>query len=145
VAFEEKPNPIGRVFLHALMLWAGVGCLVWMILLLVFGSSATKTAAPGEILPDVRRAHELFAQRCVPCHGSTGHGDGPASANLNPKPRQFANATWQASISDDQIESTIRLGGAAMGKSSLMPPNPDLERDPALLAGLRVVVREFRR
>ena len=125
------------------MLWGAVGCLTWVILVLALGDRAPHTYAPGEAPPDTKRAREFFAQRCVPCHGSTGHGDGPASATLNPKPRQFANVGWQHSVTDDQIEATIRLGGAAMGKSAVMPANPDLDNDPTLLAGLRVVVREF--
>lgn len=28
----------------------------------------------------------IYAQNCVVCHGSTGHGDGPGAAALNPKP-----------------------------------------------------------
>ena len=93
--------------------------------------------------PDVAKGKEIFAQRCVPCHGATGHGDGPASASLNPKPRVFADPAWQSQVTDEYIEKIVKLGGAAVGKSPAMPSNPDLN-DPTVVAGLRTVVRGFK-
>lgn len=106
-------------------------------------TGATPAAAPTATTPDVAKGKEIFAQRCVPCHGSTGHGDGPASASLDPKPRKFADADWQNQVTDEYIEKIIKMGGAAVGKSAAMPSNPDLT-DPAVVAGLRTVVRDFR-
>lgn len=97
----------------------------------------------GAVTPDVAKGKEIFSQRCVPCHGSTGHGDGPASASLNPKPRKFADGQWQNQVTDDYIEKIIKMGGAAVGKSPAMPSNPDLN-DPAVVAGIRTVVRSFK-
>ncbi len=105
-------------------------------------SGATQAAATPAA-PDVDKGKEIFAQRCVPCHGSTGHGDGPASASLDPKPRQFADPAWQTQVTDEYIEKIIKMGGAAVGKSAAMPANPDLN-DPAAVAGLRTVVRGFK-
>jgi mono/diheme cytochrome c family protein len=99
--------------------------------------------AHGASTPDVAKGKEIFAQRCVPCHGATGHGDGPASASLNPKPRVFADPTWQSQVTDEYIEKIVKLGGAAVGKSPAMPSNPDLN-DPNVVAGLRTVVRGFK-
>ena len=99
-------------------------------------ASTTPTAAAA---PDVAKGKEIFAQRCVACHGATGHGDGPASASLDPKPRKFADPEWQKQVTDDYIEKIVKLGGAAVGKSAAMPSNPDLN-DPAVVAGLRTVV-----
>ena len=39
----------------------------------------------------VARGKELFARDCVPCHGELGRGDGPATATMNPRPRNFAS------------------------------------------------------
>jgi len=97
---------------------------------------------PAASADPATRAKDIFAQRCVPCHGSTGQGDGPASASLNPKPRKYADKAWQASVTDEYIEKIIKLGGAAVGKSPAMPNNPDLN-DPAVVAGLRDIVRSF--
>ena len=41
------------------------------------------------------KAREIFSTRCTPCHGATGAGDGPASASLQPRPRNFHDADWQ--------------------------------------------------
>jgi mono/diheme cytochrome c family protein len=34
----------------------------------------------------LRSGAALYAQDCAVCHGTTGHGDGPEAASLNPKP-----------------------------------------------------------
>ncbi len=81
--------------------------------------------------------------RCVPCHGDTGQGNGAASAALNPKPRNYTDAAWQKSVTDEQIKKTILYGGAAVGKSPAMPASPDLESQPASLDGLVKIVRAF--
>lgn len=89
----------------------------------------------------VAKAKEVFTQRCVPCHGANGNGDGPASAQLNPKPRNYTDATWQASVDDSYIEKIIKLGGAGVGKSPAMPNNPDLS--PGVITALKDIVRGF--
>ena len=86
------------------------------------------------------KAQELFATRCTPCHGPQGKGDGPASSGLTPKPRNFGDPAWQASVDDAYIEKIIKYGGTAVGKSPAMPGNPDLT-DPAVVAALRAMVR----
>lgn len=86
---------------------------------------------------------EVFATRCATCHGNSGHGDGPASAALNPKPRNYTDAAWQKSVTDDQIRKTILYGGAAVGKSPIMPASPDLESKPEVLDDLVKLVRSF--
>lgn len=106
-------------------------------------SSSPPTTATGGGDPAATAA-TLFAQRCVPCHGSTGQGDGPASASLNPKPRKYADSTWQASVDDAYIEKIIKFGGAAVGKSPAMPNNPDLN-DPAVISALKDIVRAFKK
>lgn len=72
------------------------------------------------------RAPILYGSRCATCHGDSGRGDGPAGQALEPRPRDFASAEWQKSISDEQIARTIREGGAAMGLNRAMPAQPDL-------------------
>jgi cytochrome c553 len=67
--------------------------------------------------------------RCTSCHGESGRGDGPAAAGLVPRPRSFADAAWQAKATDAAIGNVIRRGGAAVGRSPLMPPHADLDDD----------------
>jgi mono/diheme cytochrome c family protein len=108
-------------------------------------STASAPAAPAAAGGPAAqaKAKEIFATRCTPCHGPTGAGDGPASAGLTPKPRNFHDPAWQTSVDDAYIEKIIKYGGAAVGKSPAMPGNPDLS-DPAVIAELRSVVRSFK-
>lgn len=99
-------------------------------------------APPPDPAADARK---LFSTRCVVCHGDHGAGDGPGAAALNPKPRHFADAAWQASVSDEQIKKTILEGGAAVGKSPAMAANPDLADKPEELTALVKIVRDFKR
>lgn len=100
-------------------------------------AQAPAAAAPTE------SAQDVYNSRCVPCHGASGTGDGPAAAALNPKPRNYTDATWQASVTDEQLKKTILYGGAAVGKSAVMPSQPDLESKPAVLDGLIKIIRGF--
>lgn len=88
-------------------------------------------------------AKSIFAMRCATCHGAGGHGDGAAAVAMNPKPRSFADAEWQKSVTDQHIEQIIVGGGPAVGKSPLMPPNPDLSSKPDVVKALRAMVRSF--
>lgn len=89
-------------------------------------------------------ARVLFAERCVTCHGESGKGDGPAGKALNPKPRSFGDADWQAKTTDDHLRKVILEGGTAVGMSALMPPNPDLAQKPEVVDGLIMMVRSFK-
>jgi cytochrome c5 len=91
-----------------------------------------------------KEANDMFSSRCGACHGPDGRGDGPGAANLDPKPRNFHDATWQKSVTDTQIEQTILYGGSAVGKSPVMVANPDLQSKPAVVAALREHIRELR-
>ena len=62
-------------------------------------------------------------------------------AGLMPKPRNFQDAAWQKSVSDEHIEQIVQYGGAAVGKSPAMPANPDLTSKPEVVAALRAHVR----
>ncbi|MBK7188670.1 MAG: c-type cytochrome [bacterium] len=84
-----------------------------------------------------REAHDIFQTRCATCHGQFGRGDGPGAAALNPKPQNYADAAWQQKVTDAEIEKAIVFGGASVGKSAQMVPNPDLEAKPGVVAALR--------
>lgn len=100
--------------------------------------SASASAANGDA-----EAKTIFEQRCTACHGASGRGDGAAAAQLTPKPRDYTNVDWQKSVKDDDLKKVIIKGGKAVGKSELMPPNPDLETKPAVVDGLVKIVRGF--
>jgi hypothetical protein len=88
-------------------------------------------------------AKGIFAMRCATCHGPAGAGDGAAAVAMNPKPRSFSDAEWQKSVTDAHIEQVILGGGPSVGKSPLMPPNPDLASKPDVVKALRAMVRGF--
>ena len=62
---------------------------------------------------------------------------------MNPKPRDFTSAEWQKSVTDEHIDKIIIGGGAAVGKSPMMPPNSDLESKPDVVHALRQLVRDL--
>jgi mono/diheme cytochrome c family protein len=97
-----------------------------------------------KITPEAKaEADSIFDDRCTACHGSDGDGKGPASASLKPGPKDFRDAKWQKSISDEKITMAIISGGEAVGLSAGMPGNPDLEEKPAVVAALVVHIRSF--
>jgi mono/diheme cytochrome c family protein len=93
----------------------------------------------------VSQAEQMYTTVCALCHGSDGTGRGPAAAQLNPKPRDYTDPAWQASITDELIRETILKGGAAVGKSPAMPGQPQLKDHPELLDGLVQIIRKFKR
>ncbi|BDQ01710.1 cytochrome c [Ignavibacterium sp.] len=59
----------------------------------------------------------LYKSNCASCHGETGAGGGPASAGLNPAPRNFTSADgWKNGPKLSQIYTTLQEGipGSAM-------------------------------
>src|SRR5713226_9674102 len=91
-----------------------------------------------------KEASDIFKDRCVTCHGEQGRGDGPGASNLMPKPMDFHNSNWQVSVSDADIAKAIIHGGSAVGLSSQMQPNLDLEDKPGVVAALVQRVRELK-
>ena len=107
------------------------------------GGGAPAASSGPQLDPQaVAKADEIYVQRCTPCHGEKGHGDGSASASLNPKPRNFSDPEWQKSVDDGHIMKIIKMGGMAVGKSAAMPANPDI-KDPDIIAALKDRVRSF--
>ncbi len=115
--------------------------------LLVVGCGKKEEAAPAApaaaAAPAGVDAKTLFDQRCASCHGTSGKGDGPAAASLTPKPRDYTDKEWQAKVTDDEIKKIIVSGGLAVGKSPIMPPQPDLQNKPAELDALVAYIRSF--
>jgi cytochrome c553 len=96
-------------------------------------------ASAAAITPAIR---ETFKNTCAPCHGESGKGDGPGSVALNPKPRNYTDKEWQAKVTDADIKKVIQYGGAAVGKSPVMPASPQLDK-PEVLDGLVALIRSF--
>ena len=148
--FQRK----GRAVLIPLFtgLWLAFGCSESERPAEPAAPAPTPPAAPAPTPPPAAdaataraEAEKIFSERCVTCHGANGAGDGPASAGLVPKPRNFQDAAWQQSVSDEHIEQIVQYGGAAVNKSPAMPANPDLMSKPAVVAALRAHVRALKK
>jgi mono/diheme cytochrome c family protein len=61
---------------------------------------------------------KVFTDNCESCHGTTGKGDGPAGASLDPKPADLTEVA--ANDPDDQIFWIVNEGGAAAKLSTSM-------------------------
>lgn len=124
-----------------------MGRIGWAVLgLVVLGLWAQpRLAGAADQIPAaaMQEAQEIYKSRCTMCHGPTGKGDGPAGAALNPKPRDLGDQAWQKSVTDEHIETIIRGGGPAVGKSPMMPANPDLTSKPDVIKALRIIVRNL--
>ncbi len=73
--------------------------------------SSAGAGEPAEVL-----GPKVFAARCALCHGSDGHGNGPGSAALNPKPRNFHDKAYMSTRTDAQLLEVIHNGKGAMPK-----------------------------
>lgn len=92
----------------------------------------------------VAEAERVWKDKCVTCHGDRGMGDGPGAAPLNPKPRTFKDPKWQMQTKDERIAKVIVEGGASVGLSANMAPNPELKDKPEVVAELVKKIRGFR-
>jgi len=71
----------------------------------------------------IARGNELFHTQCVMCHGPQGHGDGPAAAGLNPKPRNFTapESQWKNGRKPSQMFETVTKGLGGMPSFASTP------------------------
>ncbi len=109
------------------------GTAVVFLIAIVALSSALRPAAFGKEAPaaapqvaptdsaSIATGAVLFGKYCETCHGKTGHGDGPASKPLNPKPRNFTHPSEFKSKNDGEVFLVISKGGAARHLSPVMP------------------------
>ncbi len=100
---------------------------------------------PPTQMDPAEEARRKFGTLCANCHGMDGTGNTPIAQSLNPKPRNYTDPAWQASVTDEQIAKTIVGGGESVGKSNVMPPNPDLADKPEVVAELVKIIRGFKK
>jgi mono/diheme cytochrome c family protein len=75
----------------------------------------------NELTPAEQKGQSLYEYYCVICHGKMGKGDGFNSYNLTNPPKNLADRSQMAVLSDSQIEKVIRDGGTTLGLSPQMP------------------------
>lgn len=78
---------------------------------------------------DLEKGKALFAARCAMCHGEKGAGDGPVAATIpeSQKPRNLTTGANKYVTDDAKLAELLAKGGAAVGLSVMMPPQPDLK------------------
>ncbi len=62
---------------------------------------------------DAERGRAIYEASCASCHGTTGSGDGPAAAALDPPPAPVAMTAPR--LPDDYLFWRIAEGGAPFG------------------------------
>lgn len=114
------------------VLVAAVAAAMWLSWLLWRGASTDSVGRPPEVAELARRTDDpflqlglqVYAEKCAPCHGAAGRGDGPAAYLLFPKARDFSNGQFRLTStqsglpSDADILRTLKRGIPG----SSMPP-----------------------
>src|SRR6266545_4606627 len=75
----------------------------------------------AQVKGDPKAGKAKYDANCTGCHGTTGKGDGPAAAALNPKPQDHTNGKVMNALSDKYLFDIIKDGGAPMKKAPFMP------------------------
>jgi len=88
-------------------------------------------------------AEARFQTVCASCHGLDGHADSVTAKALSVRPRDYTDVEWQRQVTDEHLRKVIVEGGAAVGKSALMPASPDLADTPEVVDALVKKVRSF--
>ncbi len=88
-------------------LFAAVAAMLWMLL-------------PGVALAE--SAGDNYHTYCVQCHGLSGKGNGVNIRDMSVQPRDHTGALGMGGLSDAHMFKAIKEGGAAVTKSTLMPP-----------------------
>ena len=70
-------------------------------------------------------AAQSFASVCAKCHGADGKGGVPAMEGANP-PRNFHDAAFQSSRTDEQLMQVIQKGKGGMPAFGNLFPDSDL-------------------
>ena len=87
---------------------------VVLLLIAPLSCGGDAAAEPPTPVDDRTAAQEQFDTFCITCHGKSGKGDGAAAATLDPKPRNWTDKEWQASVTDERIRNVIRDGGISI-------------------------------
>jgi mono/diheme cytochrome c family protein len=114
---------------------------ILLTLATIVGACDKDSQPPRQDKPS--EAQSMYDQKCARCHGVNGDARGPFSDSLHPRPANYTDPAWQASITDDQIKEIILRGGVNMHKNPAMPGSPMLKNHPEVLDGLVKIIRGF--
>jgi cytochrome c oxidase cbb3-type subunit III len=102
---------------------------------------------PQKVIPlnyQQSQGKRLFYAYCVWCHADATPAGPSNRGNLTPAPALMNDGATLNDLSDEYMENMITLGGAAVGKSAMMPPwghalSPDEIR--AIMAFTRAIAQ----
>jgi len=75
----------------------------------------------AQVKGDSKARKAKYDANFVGCHGTSGKGDGPAAAALNPKPQDHTDGKIMNALSDKYLFDIIKGGGKAVQKAAIMP------------------------
>lgn len=90
----------------------------------------------GAVTQAQARAAQTFTTICARCHGSDGKGGFAPDDGHSNGPRNFCDAAFQASRTDEQLKQVIRQGKGAMPAFGNLFSDADLQ-------GLVLKIRSF--
>jgi uncharacterized membrane protein/mono/diheme cytochrome c family protein len=89
---------------------------------IVFAQSPIEQGGPVNPIPpnaaSVAAGKAIYEEKCVPCHGESGKGDGPIGLTLNPRPADLTQHAVPGVHTDGQLFGWITNGFPG----SVMPP-----------------------
>lgn len=94
----------------------------WTLFLTIGSFLLFASPSAGWAGGDASKGKVSYEKLCVPCHGTSGKGDGPAAAQLPVKPRDHTDKKYMDRLTDPHLFEVIKNGGSAVQKSPLMPP-----------------------
>ena len=102
---------------------------------------------PQRVIPlnyQQAQGKRVFYNTCVWCHADVTPAGPSNRSNLTPTPPLINDGATLNALSDEFMQNIVSLGGAAMGKSAMMPPwgqtlNPNEIR--AVIAYIRAVAQ----
>lgn len=126
-------------------------CVLLVVVLATGTSEASALAAPypqdaPQNPPDPRLGLAIYSQKCAPCHGDSGLGNGPQAAQLQFPPTQFADALTMRELAPSTMFSVTKLGRI----ERFMPPfggstsDPDIWNVVAYVWSLHVGAEDLR-
>jgi mono/diheme cytochrome c family protein len=90
--------------------------------------TTTNCEPRGELRGDPARGAELHLADCADCHGATGRVD-VIVMHMDEPPKDQSDAEYMSTLTDAFLYLAICRGGAAVGRSILMPAWGDYYSD----------------
>ena len=99
-------------------------------------SVATEQSHIGNLTGNAERGKKLYRRSCIGCHGPDGNGLGMNAAWIDPKPRDFTEATFKCRSTptgtlptDDDLYNAITRGFVTTNMPSWRPLTPQERAD----------------